>query len=76
MTNDCKFLATNKNGSNQVNSFIFKKSCIGISVPMQDKFLFEAMQGTHKQQKTKIDICLLVNTQYIEYLHNKTQLEL
>ncbi len=38
-----------------MNSFIFEKSRIGISVPMQDKFLFEAMKETHKQHKTKID---------------------
>jgi hypothetical protein len=56
MTNDRRFLATNKNGLNQVNSFIFKKSRIGISVPMLDTFLFEVMKETHEQHKTKIDI--------------------
>jgi hypothetical protein len=61
MTNDRRFLATNKDGSNQVNSFIFKKSRIGISVPMQDTFLFEAMKETHEQHKTKIDIDELIN---------------
>jgi hypothetical protein len=39
-----------------VNSFIFKKSHIGISVPMQDAFLFEAMKESHEQHKSKIDI--------------------
>jgi hypothetical protein len=53
MTNDRRFLATNKDGSNQVNSFIFEKSRIGISVPMQDMFLFEAMKETHEQHKLK-----------------------
>jgi hypothetical protein len=56
MTNDCIFLATNKNASNKMNSFIFKKSLIGISVPMQNTFPFEAMKETHEQHKTKIDI--------------------
>jgi hypothetical protein len=50
MTNDRIFWATNKNMSNQ------EKSCIDISVPMQDSFLFKAMQESHEQQKTKIDI--------------------
>jgi hypothetical protein len=56
MTNDRRFLATNKNGSNQVNSYLFKKSRIGIFAPMQDTFLFKAMKETHEQHKTKIDI--------------------
>ncbi len=38
MTNDCRFLATTKNESNRVNSFILEKSYIGISVPMQNTF--------------------------------------
>ncbi len=33
-----------------------EKSRIGISVPMQNTFPFEAMKNTHKQRKTKIDI--------------------
>jgi hypothetical protein len=49
-------LATNKNGSNQVNSYTFKKNRTGISVPMQDSILFKAMKETHEQHKTKIDI--------------------
>jgi hypothetical protein len=57
MTNDCIFLATNKNELNQVNSFIFEKAASKLSyVPMQDTFLFEEMQGTHESQKNKIDI--------------------
>jgi hypothetical protein len=36
--------------------YIFQKSCIGISVPMQDMFLFKAMQETYEQQKSKIDV--------------------
>jgi hypothetical protein len=47
MTNDCRFLAANEDELNQVNSFIFKKSHIGISVPMQDTFLFKAMKETN-----------------------------
>jgi hypothetical protein len=60
MTNDHRFLATNKYGSNQVDSFIFQNSSIGISVPMQDAFLFEAMKETNEQHKTKIDIDELI----------------
>jgi hypothetical protein len=37
-------------------------SRIGISVPMQDKFLFEAMKETHEQHKTKIDIDELITS--------------
>jgi hypothetical protein len=56
MTNDCRFLATNIDGLNQMNSFIFEKSRIGISVPMQDTFPFKAMKETNEQHKTKIGI--------------------
>ena len=55
MTDDCRFLATKKNVSNQVNS-LFQKSRVGISVLMQDTFTFKAMKETHEQHKTKIDI--------------------
>jgi hypothetical protein len=51
---------TDKNAPNQVNSFIFKKGRISISVPMQDTFPFEAMKETHEQHKTKIDIDELI----------------
>jgi hypothetical protein len=60
MTNDCRFLATNKVGLNQVNSFTFEKSRIGISVPMKDTFPFKAMKETHEHHKTKIDIDELI----------------
>jgi hypothetical protein len=53
-------LATDKNASNQVDSFIFKKGYIVISVPMQDTFPFEAMKETHEEHKTKIDIDELI----------------
>ena len=45
-----------------MNSFVFEMSRIGISVPMQDKFLFEAMKETHEQHKTKIDIDELITS--------------
>ncbi len=43
-----------------MNSFILEKSCISISVPMQDTFLFKAMKETHEHYKTKIDIDELI----------------
>jgi hypothetical protein len=51
---------TDKNALKQVNSFIFEKGRISISVPMQDTFPFKAMKETHEQQKTKIDIDKLI----------------
>jgi hypothetical protein len=45
MTNDCTFLATKKNASNWMNSFI-QNSHIRISVPMQNMFPFEVTKET------------------------------
>ncbi len=38
----------------------FEKGHIGISVPMQDIFPFDAMKETHEQHKTKVDIDELI----------------